>query len=159
MLLVWPDHASDDAPATAAVAASKPAAPVVGAPAHEGCASCVATDGTVVATGGFDGIVRVWALEPPIDAADGDGAVPHLRLVHRVRVRVLCTERRAPDGVTDRPMPQLLAHAGDVYALCLRGTTLVSGGLDAKVRVWDTETGRCVQTLTGHKVRRCGWLA
>jgi hypothetical protein len=47
----------------------------------------------------------------------------------------------------------LLAHAGDVYALCLRGTTLVSGGLDGKVRVWDTETGRCVQNLVGHKVR------
>jgi hypothetical protein len=77
MLLVWPDHDGNDAP-------SKPATPVVGAPAHEGCASCVATDGTVVATGGFDGIVRVWALEPPADAADGDGAVPHLRLVHRV---------------------------------------------------------------------------
>ena len=47
----------------------------------------------------------------------------------------------------------MFGHTGDVYALRMMGTTLVSGGLDAKVTVWDAETGRCVRTLTGHKVR------
>jgi len=46
----------------------------------------------------------------------------------------------------------MAGHNGDVYALCAHGTTLVSGGLDGTVRVWNAVTGRCEKIFTGHKV-------
>lgn len=44
----------------------------------------------------------------------------------------------------------LFGHVMGVWALCLRGDTLVSGGCDRDVRVWDLKTGQCTQILRGH---------
>lgn len=44
----------------------------------------------------------------------------------------------------------LFGHVMGVWALTLRGNTLVSGGCDRDVRVWDLKTGACTQILRGH---------
>lgn len=44
----------------------------------------------------------------------------------------------------------LFGHVMGVWALTLRGHTLVSGGCDRDVRVWDLKTGNCTQILKGH---------
>jgi F-box and WD-40 domain protein CDC4 len=44
----------------------------------------------------------------------------------------------------------LFGHVMGVWALCLKGDTLVSGGCDRDVRVWDLKTGQCTQILRGH---------
>lgn len=44
----------------------------------------------------------------------------------------------------------LFGHVMGVWALTSRGDTLVSGGCDRDVRVWDLKTGNCTQILKGH---------
>jgi F-box and WD-40 domain protein CDC4 len=44
----------------------------------------------------------------------------------------------------------LFGHVMGVWALTLLGDTLVSGGCDRDVRVWDLKTGNCSQILRGH---------
>jgi F-box and WD-40 domain protein CDC4 len=44
----------------------------------------------------------------------------------------------------------LFGHVMGVWALTLMGNTLVSGGCDRDVRVWDLKTGNCMQILKGH---------
>uniref|UniRef100_A0A060TAP4 ARAD1B08404p n=1 Tax=Blastobotrys adeninivorans TaxID=409370 RepID=A0A060TAP4_BLAAD len=44
----------------------------------------------------------------------------------------------------------LFGHVMGVWALTLHGNTLVSGGCDRDVRVWDLKTGNCLQILRGH---------
>eukprot|EP00158_Paraphelidium_tribonemae_P008020 Partr_v1_DN28438_c1_g2_i1_m41946 putative F-box and WD repeat domain containing 7, E3 ubiquitin protein ligase len=45
---------------------------------------------------------------------------------------------------------KLVGHEGGVWALEFNGNTLVSGGCDRDLRVWDIEAGRCVHRLRGH---------
>ncbi|KAA8911819.1 hypothetical protein TRICI_003695 [Trichomonascus ciferrii] len=44
----------------------------------------------------------------------------------------------------------LFGHVMGVWALTLRGDTLVSGGCDRDVRVWSLKSGACTQILRGH---------
>lgn len=44
----------------------------------------------------------------------------------------------------------LFGHVMGVWALTLWGDTLVSGGCDRDVRVWNLKTGECLQILRGH---------
>lgn len=44
----------------------------------------------------------------------------------------------------------LFGHVMGVWALTLYGDTLVSGGCDRDVRVWNLKTGECLQILRGH---------
>ncbi|KAF8582321.1 WD40 repeat-like protein [Ramaria rubella] len=41
-------------------------------------------------------------------------------------------------------------HEGSVLSLCVRANRLVSGGNDARVVVWDLETGEAVKTIQDH---------
>ncbi|MFF3566936.1 protein kinase [Nocardia jiangxiensis] len=45
------------------------------------------------------------------------------------------------------PMPS----SGMVFALSADGSFVVTGGWDRLVRVWDVDSGRCLQTLEGHQ--------
>ena len=59
--------------------------------------------------------------------------------------RVRLTVRYAAEGQEDVPslVVQALAFSPD-------GRTLLSAGRDRVLRLWDTETGALVQTMTGH---------
>ena len=43
----------------------------------------------------------------------------------------------------------LIGHEGVVRCLCIRHTTLYSGGSDTKLKVWDLKSNSCT-TLFGH---------
>lgn len=45
----------------------------------------------------------------------------------------------------------LFGHTMGVWALSISGDTLVSGGCDRDVRVWNLKTGECLQILRGHQ--------
>lgn len=53
----------------------------------------------------------------------------------------------AEDG---RLMHTLFGHVMGVWAITVLGDTLVSGGCDRDVRVWNLKTGQCLQILRGH---------
>jgi WD40 repeat protein len=76
------------------------------------------------ASGGQDGIVRIWRLD-----VSGCFYAP-----------------------SDAPPNELLGHEGWVWdvALSSDGKTLASGSVDRSVRVWDVESGEPLATLSAH---------
>ena len=41
-------------------------------------------------------------------------------------------------------------HTGAVTSIALAKSTLITGSIDASVRVWSMQSGACLHTLTGH---------
>jgi RNA polymerase sigma factor (sigma-70 family) len=119
-----------------------------------------AADRSYLASGGADGVIRLW--QPLLPETP-----PRTLAVHKGLIRALAI---APNG--------LLASAGEdglvklwdpvaaverltlkehqvaVWSLAFSpsGQTLVSGGHDGKVIVWDPVTGQVRKTLYGHKL-------
>jgi WD40 repeat protein len=56
------------------------------------------------------------------------------------------------DPATKRPTLRYRGHSQGVYALCVLGdgTTLVSGGQDQSLRVWDLQSGELLRSLNQH---------
>jgi hypothetical protein len=133
---------------------------------HVGSASAVNAvvvfgEGTLLATGHDDGLLRIW------DA--GSGRQVRTLTGHPGRVLALGV---APDGawlasvgddevvrvwdpVTGIQQRSLAGHSGRVWALAVApdGAWLASAGDDRVVRVWDPVTGVLVRTLEGHTDR------
>lgn len=53
-------------------------------------------------------------------------------------------------GLNGRLVSCLYGHVLGVWALALKNHTLLSGGCDRDVRVWDLQTGLCTRILQGH---------
>ncbi|TDF48456.1 TIR domain-containing protein [Streptomyces sp. WAC05374] len=125
---------------------------------HEGRVYAVKHAPGVIASGGSDGVVRLW------DPVSGECR-------HRLRVH--------PDGVwpvtlsadgtlvatgdaeglvtvwdvaTGEPVHRLPGHLAPVYTAVFSpdGNTLVTGDAAADVRMWSLATGRCERDLPGH---------
>ncbi|MFD3504963.1 NB-ARC domain-containing protein [Streptomyces sp. NPDC058678] len=112
-------------------------------------------DGTRLATGGDDGMVRVWDLAA--------GEILHTMAGHTRRVNAavfsydgarLVTAGddwrvRIWDPATGRSLHTLTGHTSEVRALALSpdGTRLVTAEYFGMVRVWDLATGRPLQIV------------
>eukprot|EP00160_Parvularia_atlantis_P002280 Unigene11876_Nuclearia_a/m.36164 Unigene11876_Nuclearia_a/g.36164 ORF Unigene11876_Nuclearia_a/g.36164 Unigene11876_Nuclearia_a/m.36164 type:complete len:685 (+) Unigene11876_Nuclearia_a:123-2177(+) len=99
--------------------------PVFSIPAaHEDSVSSLAIDSptNTVASSSFDGKIKVWRLIRPTN----DGEELHLRHLYT-----------------------LDAHIRDIYAVCLYGELLISGGVDRLVKVW--RNGQLERALEGHQ--------
>jgi WD40 repeat protein/serine/threonine protein kinase len=116
----------------------------------------VSPRGDFLATGGFDGIVRLW------DLATRQELVPPLK----AHVGGVSKVRFSPDGRTlasggvdstvrlwdvagRRPPTTLQGHTFLVSSLSFSpdGKTLASASLDCTVRLWDTASGQTLKTL------------
>jgi hypothetical protein len=84
----------------------------------------LSADGQLVASGSFDGQVRLWSLSGIANAKDG------------------------PAG---RPVATLRGHTGTVWALALTadGRLLASGSLDGSISLWETLSARPLVALQG----------
>ncbi|XP_078715319.1 uncharacterized protein LOC144933900 isoform X3 [Lampetra fluviatilis] len=73
--------------------------------------------------------------------------------------RAVRTRRNWDEGAY-RQRLLLSGHVGTVTCVCVRGTSVASGGRDGTVRVWEAASGRCVAALSGHggPVRGLGFL-
>ena len=119
----------------------------------------IARDGTWLASGGGDGMVRIWDRAAGTCTATLTG---HRGNVYSVAI--------APDGtwlatggddgtvrIWDRAAgtctATLTGHRGNVYSVAIApdGTWLATGGDDGTVRIWDRAAGTCTATLTGHR--------
>ncbi|KXZ53022.1 hypothetical protein GPECTOR_8g39 [Gonium pectorale] len=118
-------------------------------------------DGERLASGGRDGLVRVWDSRSGLLVATLEG---HAGAVHSVAFSPVSRGQLASVGKdgsvrlwqTAGGGPRCTAnwtgHTGAVRCVAFSpdGKWLASGGTDAKVRVWEIEIEHCATTLRGH---------
>lgn len=112
-----------------------------------------------MASGGVDGVVKLWSFGSEESIADISGHVPHrvARLAFHPSGRFLGTtcydsSWRLWDLEQKQEVLHQEGHSRPVHCIAFQtdGSVCVTGGLDAFGRVWDLRTGRCVMFLEGH---------
>lgn len=126
---------------------------------HDGPLSAIAysPNGELLATGSWDGTIRIWNT--------ADGSVRATLLGHQGHVNCLAFVEGsehvlsgADDGVlklwnnTGDLLETIPAHAGDLLCLSVSkdGTLWATGGADRLVQVWNASTHQHVAQLEGH---------
>lgn len=125
------------------------------APIH---AVAVSANGALLATGGEDGVVRVWdpaAGERRSELTGHDGAVLAAAVsADGTRLLTGCADGtgRVWDLEQGTSGPILREHAGAVNAVAIHpdGSRAATGGSDGTIRLWSLETGKTLATLRGH---------
>ncbi|MET9633691.1 helix-turn-helix domain-containing protein [Lentzea sp. NPDC006480] len=120
-------------------------------------AAAFSPDGTMLATGGHDHTVHIWAMaEQPYEKAVITDHTAAVRAVAFSQNGLLATAG-ADKTVRLRRLHDLdkvtvLPHLFQVESVAFNkyGNTIATGGYDGKVRLWDTETGSLKATLEGH---------
>jgi len=78
------------------------------------------------------------------------GVVTSLHLTSKYIILALDNARIHVFDTEGNTLRTLQGHVMGVWAMVPWGDTLVSGGCDRDVRVWDLRTGHCLHTLRGH---------
>ncbi|KAJ3343045.1 hypothetical protein HDU93_000215 [Gonapodya sp. JEL0774] len=106
---------------------------------HEEGVYCLQFDEDKVVSGSRDGETRIGGVltESPFN--------PHRHLYYLLLDTIRIWSLR-----THQPIRTLRGHSASVLCLHFQGSTLVSGGSDARILVWDLQTGAVVRRLEGH---------
>ncbi|KAL7900892.1 WD40 repeat-like protein [Trichoderma sp. SZMC 28014] len=78
------------------------------------------------------------------------GVVTSLHLTQKYIIVALDNAKIHVFDTDGNSMRTLQGHVMGVWAMVPWGDTMVSGGCDRDVRVWDLKTGACLHTLRGH---------
>lgn len=137
--------------------------------AHDGPVRSLgaASDGTLVASGGEDGFVRVWGPIPGEDAPEvPDNGLTVLRIIYSPDGLLFLTagqggQLRLRDAATGHVLVGYEGHVEDVCdaAFSPDGNRVASVGDDGTLKTWDRDTGRLVwtNTISQTPVWRVAW--
>lgn len=136
---------------------------------------CVSLRDGVIASASRDGMCKLWDAAsgsflrtlcpklPPAGLALHGTALATGRLAcgdNLGTIHVWDLEKALEDGGHSRtPSATLLGHRNVVSGLAWAGETLLSGGIDRTLRVWDVDTRECIETSVGAHLRPVRSLA
>jgi WD40 repeat protein len=113
---------------------------------HITSVECLSLEGsTLIWNGAEDSVIRIWDLR--------NLSVPTLRrysskqLTRKSSFATIESPRNEVIGET-----QLIGHTQPVRTISTKGNTIVSGGDDCCVILWDTQRSEMVEQLKGHTV-------
>jgi WD40 repeat protein len=116
-------------------------------------------DGATLATGGYDGLIRLWRFaDGSAIRTLGETGGPAWTVAFSPDSRTLASagEERAVrlwDVASGALRHRLTGHTLNIWTLAFSpdGTRLASGSFDRTVKLWDPAGGRLVRDLAGHK--------
>jgi WD40 repeat protein/DNA-binding MarR family transcriptional regulator len=112
---------------------------------HTGSVSCVAiaADGNMLASSGSNQKIRLWSLD---------------KVPHKIPPGVAKSSHQDLEDTSSRHYQTLQGHNSRIWSVAFdpAGTLLASGSEDRLLKIWDTHTGRCLETFEGHTAWICG---
>jgi division protein 1 len=129
-------------------------------PSNVASVRCLQIEDSIIATGSTDATIRIWDLTRA-ETYTNASQPPSLLSSLLGKANSDDDSDDATDGshISRPPTPQQYtsvadccvdifdSHIGEITALHFMGGILVSGSADKTIRVWDLNSGKCVQTI------------